>query len=432
MNSNRNHPTKGGADNTAPIPENMYFDREGRLRRMPGYRRVRLPRGRVYSISTVGEHLLVHLDGGLYSLPLGSTDSTPSKIISLAHSESRCFSFGKICFVTDGEGLWQIDQHLHASLISRDPHLCGCSCAQIFDGRLFLSGNTDLPGVIFYSTPITEGNVTFTGENRLTEGTGLVNIVTLLSIGGYLWIFKAEDDGCGGIICRRAGDGYPVARVLSHTGLCYGAGSINGTPLFIGEGGLMTIREPMNEGKVAIESLSPIAPGIEPKDCRILVWLCRPLISVCKKIYLLDMTGRRCSFISPVCGYKNDRYVYRYAPTAEDNLLIHRHTDGIARGEIYSYTGADGKRIFYSLEGDRRYAVYPTHEKHLGEEVAPTHTICIGDRIYFATEGGVYLFNSITADGKAPDADSEDYYAHAGHRVIHRAPDNKKKERKNS
>lgn len=376
-----------GAENSAPMPENMYYDRVGRLKIMPGYKKIRLPRGEIKSISCVGESLLVHSGNALYVTPLGSTDSKAKRLITLKGAYSRQFSFGKICFITTGDELWQIDADHRATMISDNPIWTMCRCAAIFDGRLFLSGNPMLPGLIFYSTPLRDSDISFNIDNVIAEGSGLADIVSLLSLDGCLWIFKSEDDGDGGIVCRSSDVGYPISRIISHQETCYGAGSIDGTPVFISDRGVMAIRS---------EGLTPMPCGeiYGHRDNDSLgVWQGNLALLRDKDIYLLDAKSRGCTRITPVCGYKNDRRVFKYAAEGRDGSLIHPDQDRVAAGEIYSYKRADGEVVYFSLEGKKRYAVYPAAERQGGEEIMPTSLLCVSDLMYLATDEGVYLFS---------------------------------------
>jgi hypothetical protein len=77
-----------------------------------------------------------------------------------------------------------------------------CTVCEVFDGRVFLSGNPSFPNTVFYSSRDNTGrmNPTYFGSlNYFNDGIAGFTVKSLLAAGDSLAVFKSGDDGGGSI-----------------------------------------------------------------------------------------------------------------------------------------------------------------------------------------------------------------------------------------
>ena len=400
---------------------------------IPGYRRVAKFKGKIHSLSFFGSdkgRLAVHAGGELYSLPINEDRAV--RLHPTAHigdKESIAFSCGPIALLNGSDRLFALLPKGKPLELSADGRILGCRCAALCGGRIFLSGNPSLPGRVFYSSPIGDGEISFENGGEFTEGTGLVDVRALIPYGGYLWIFKATDDGSGGIVCRgMVEDGLPLIRTVSHGMICHAAAALGDGFVLLTERGVMKICSPLSEGG---EKMTPISSPVVSllcgeELCRARLCVCgsRPAVSVDERLYILDPDEGQWTVLSGVGGYKGDRRVYRYSAEPGD-YATHPLTDKIAVGEIFSRRSADGEMVYYSAEEGGRYAVYPTEERVGGLLLPAENMLSDGQTLWFSDgEGSLYAFYGSTAPGEDDTADftakcsknADTLYSFSGHR----------------
>jgi len=96
-----------------------------------------------------------------------------------------------------------------ADLVSSNTCTCtgaeavlGCTIAEAFDGRIFLSGNPKLPNTVIYSARDETGNnnpLYYGTYNYFNDGIAAYPVIDLLCTSDSLAVFKSDDDGCGSI-----------------------------------------------------------------------------------------------------------------------------------------------------------------------------------------------------------------------------------------
>lgn len=426
--------------------KNMYIDYEGggdAMESIPGFRRILRPGSEVHSLFTLGEgeerRLIAHAGDKLLRIPMDDGER-PEVICDLADRDSLVIPFGSTAFLSDGERLVKIKADGGVNEISRDTNVVGCRCGAVYNGRLLLSGNENLPGRVICSS-ITDGEMLFAPAEEFDSRVGGANIKSLIAHNGYLWVFKAADDGGGSIICRTEEENrHNVCAIFSNTIALSSPISMGDELLFITSEGLMAVKNPTPSAGAEILCRSePIAKRLlreELKSARLGSWLGYAVICLGSRIYLADPRAEGREFgwylLSEIGGYKEDKRVYRYLPYGEDGCEAHRNADGIASGEIYSKGLEGGRMIYFSLEGEKCYSVYPTEEMAGGELMPPTKLLCEGKIMCFATsDGSIYLFNNdkrgmppkriSSLEGFDPEKYEykghlhPDYYSFAGH-----------------
>ena len=294
-----------------------------------------------------------------------------------------------------------------------------CTVCELFDGRVFLSGNPKYPNTVFYSARDNTGknNPTYFGIlNYFNDGVGNFPVRALLSVGNSLAVFKEKDDGCGGIYYHTALDTgndilpriYPVSYI--HSGVCALGDAISfyDDALFVGTNGITALE------KQSVNLEKSIACRSHNVNARL---LCEDLsrIRLCPwQGYLVVMAGgtfyladSRQTFLDD-CGspeyewymltgigtYREDTRVYRYASSAPSDLLIHESIDRPTDCEVYSKPLEDGV-VYYTVEGGKQYAVYPTAEFRGGIFHPASAVVSIDDLLFFGTTGGdICIFNN--------------------------------------
>jgi len=328
--------------------------------------------------------------------------------------------------------------------------IMGCTIAELYDGRIFLSGNPALPNTVFYSGLDLKGQMNpfyFGAMNYFTDGLGSFPIVAMLAVRDSLAVFKSGDDGTGSIHYHTPQDTgdhlvprvYPTEAVHSGIGAYGAALSFLDDPVFLSPLGLcaLELREINLERSLVTRShnvnLDLLREELtEAKLCEWLGYLC---VGVNGNIYLADSratftheSGAReyeWFILKGIGSYKNATRVYRYSSvsTAKD-LLVHPYPERICQGEICSRAEEGGRISYFSREGELCYSAHATDEFSGGEFYPAKCYFSDGRRLWFGTdEGAICIFNN-DKRGEAPgwlkvipDFDEEEYKRLYGGRI---------------
>lgn len=388
----------------------------------------------------------VTLDDAAYEfLPLYENGLVSS--VLLTASDGRDFEGKRVCVkgvaASDGELLGGFGG------TGRDA-IFGCTLCESFDGRIFLSGNPDLPNTVLYSKRNADGSANplyFGVYDFFNDGIGAYPVVSMLAASDSLAVFKADDDGCGSIFYHTPRDTdsdviprvYPVSYV--HSGVCAVGDSISfyDDPVFISRMGLSALdKQTISLDRSVVTRSHNVNSRLlaERGDgVRLCKW-CGYLVLGCDgKIFLADSraTFRHKSggieyewfYLSGIGCYENATRVYRYAHEAPDGYDVHERIDEVVSATVTSAYGTSGLITYYVVEDGKKYAVYATEEK-TGGIFFPLCTVCSVDErlLFFGTTGGhVCLFNN-DKRGVAPDAlaaasdfSAEDYLESHGREI---------------
>ncbi len=294
-----------------------------------------------------------------------------------------------------------------------------CAC---FDGRIFVSGNPTLPGMLFYSQRTRYGVIdpTYFGVlNYVTDGIGRSPIVSLLPTAGALVVLKAEDDGGGSIFYhtpQSTADGllqtlYPVA--YTHMGLrTYGASaSFMDDAVFVTPAGLLAldrqnlalersiaVRSHMVAGRLLCEELS---------RARLAIWCGYLVLSVDGRMYLADsrQTFRHSSgymeyewyLLSGIGTYAADSTVYRYASVAHRGYTTSDTPDAVAQGSVNT-----NSTYPYIIKGGKFIEVYATAERQGGTFSPAGALLGFDEYLFFGTDSGALCVFNNDMRGMAP------------------------------
>ncbi len=335
-----------------------------------------------------------------------------------------------------------------------------CRVCESFDGRIFLSGNPDLPNTVFYSQRDRSGRnsaLYFGILNYFNDGVGTYKVRSLLSIGDSIAVFKEGDDTGGSIYYhtpRETGIDiipkvYPVSYIHSGVSALGDTISFFDSPLFVSHLGICAVKEnEYGNGKsieVRSHNINPKLLSEDFESLNLAQWRGYLVVAAKERMYLADSrkifrheTGSyeyEWYFINGVATYKNERVVFRYSPEGTAGFRTHYNTDAITDKEVHISTDSYGNIHYYTYEYGDRYEVYQTEEKQGGIMQPQSAIFSYKDSLlFFGTENGdICLFNS-DKRGQAPvrisekegfDADEyrksnalkihSDFYDFAGH-----------------
>ena len=329
--------------------------------------------------------------------------------------------------------------------------IIGCRIAEVFDGRIFFSGNPDFPNTVFYTERQKPGkdSALYVGRyNYFNDGVGSHKVKSLLAVRDMLAVFKEGDDGSGSIFYHKK-EGvtlgsidtiYPVAYV--HSGICTigGALSFLDDPVFLTDEGLMALnRENINYQRNVVYRSHNVNYALLKENlskASLCEWLGYLVVGIDGKVFLADSraifshpAGSReyeWFLLEDIGAYTGDSAVYRYSPDAYADAIVHPTLVGETADSSAVYSQADDKgEIYYYVPLDgKKYRVVPTEEKSGGEFFPATAFISHGKRLFFATEDGhICVFNN-DMRGVAPESvkssdeyDEDVYLASMGNRL---------------
>lgn len=315
--------------------------------------------------------------------------------------------------------------------------VCGCTVAEVFDGRIFFSGNPKLPNTVFYTEAHkdSESGELYVGRyNYFNDGVGGYKVKSMLAVRDMLAVFKEGDDGSGSIFYHKrdsaSGDSlssiYPVAYV--HSGICAKGActSFLDDPVFITSEGLYALeRENINyQRNIACRSHNVNFKLLKENLSRasMCTWLGYLVVGVNGNVYLADS---RATFTHPtgsreyewfllrgIGTYKDDERVYLYSAENSPIATAHSEKSGeIAPAKSVYSEEYDGVLYYYVEEDGIKYAVTRTDERIGGTFFPATSFISHEKYLFFSTENGdVCVFNN-DKRGVAPDrvAEAEDF-----------------------
>ena len=319
----------------------------------------------------------------------------------------------------------------------------GCTVSCAHDGRIFLSGNPDFPGYVFYCQKNVPDKIFFSEADYFIDGVSDYPVTALLSAHGTLTVFKSQDDGSGSIFCHTASnkDGneeYPV--IYAHRGV-FGnraAYAISDDALFLSQSGLSSLENVSGNSykELVCKSLSVNRRLLEEDLSKISVteWCGYLVLCAGEHFYLAYRSNQSKSthnvdcewyFLNQIGTYSGGRRVFRYSQTAYASYEAHPTLkDERADGTVMSVV-EDGEELFY-VEGDDgvKYSVYPTDEFSGGDFSPASLALGVGKLLFFGTESGdLCIFNNdkrgvppkyISED---PDFDPESYSALMGDKI---------------
>lgn len=316
------------------------------------------------------------------------------------------------------------------SYVSPRTAIFNCTLAEVFDGRVFFSGNPAFPNTIFYTEAFKSGEsgALYVGRyNYFNDGIGNYAVKSILAVRDMLAVFKEGDDGSGSIFYHKkettgidtVATVYPVAYVHSGISAVGKALSFLDDPVFLTNEGLMALNgENINyQRNVACRSHN-VNYALLKEDlskASLCEWLGYLVVGIGDKMFLADSraifehaTGSReyeWFFANKIGAFAYDSTVFRYSAEAMGNALVHPSNVGEAvdSRSVYSAYDSMGEMYYYVTEGSTKYRVVATEERTGGSYYPAELYISHGKHLFFSTANGhVCVFNN-DMRGVAPD-----------------------------
>ncbi|MBR7095121.1 MAG: leucine-rich repeat domain-containing protein [Clostridia bacterium] len=320
----------------------------------------------------------------------------------------------------------------------------GCRLIARYDGRLFLSGNPALPGIVFYTHRDKNGTVRpdYVGAfNRFTDGDGRAAVQAMTATPTYLLVLLETPTEGHSVFCHVGADTesdlvprvYPAEEGAGALGCVGEACVFLDDTLFLSKEGLEAVeREALTSERCVVhrsEAVDARLVGEALSEATLFRYRTYLGIAVGGRVYLAD--GRRRStrdghveyewyYLSDIGVYvgQTDRYRYRTAfpeGVSEETMLtagtevlraaIHP-SGGYADGAtVFSTAVEDGGPILYVKSGSLAYLVDTDGEKTGGVFSPATAFYECEGLLFFGTRAGtVCVFNTDKReeDGRIP------------------------------
>ena len=296
-----------------------------------------------------------------------------------------------------------------------------CRVCESFDGRIFVSGNPDLPNTVFFTQRAKNGKnhpLYFGVLNYFNDGIGTYKVTSLLSTSDSIAVFKEGDDTGGSIYYhtpRETGIDilpkvYPVSYI--HSGISSVGETISffDEPIFLTHLGACSVK--INDYSES-RSVRVLSHNVNPKllcedmgKISLARWRGYLVVGAGERIYLADSrqafkhpSGNyeyEWYFLNGIGTYTNDKPVYRYASNKLSSCNVYHKPDEIASGIVRSSVDNDGNLYYFTITGIGLYGIYKTEERRGGvfhpQSVIYSHN---DELLFFGTENGdICLFNS--------------------------------------
>ncbi len=374
------------------------------------------------------------------------TYSSSENAVLISHS-NRDYIEGRNLEISgllkDGTGGF-LDSEL-GSRLSHTENIYSCKKGTQFDGRLFLTANPNLPGVIFYSGVDKNGvhqPLYFSTENYITENAGGSAVTSLFTVSDGLIATLAGSGGGGSIFLHAPeGEGYERSYPAEQfAGGVSGAGdgiSFMGEPIFVSSLGICSTVRDTSKDFVGIscrsQTISKQLLSESTDELSLTEWQGYIVASAGGRIYLGDSRDSFKSgndyayewyYLSGIGTYQNDTAKYKYLSVPKDGYYLSPFPDEDVTAEVYSEISESEETNYYTYELDKKYAVYPTGERSGGDFYPATIIKGIGDLLFFGTDlGDLCVFNSDKRGTPPPyisekaDFDSEEYEYAMGRKI---------------
>ena len=328
--------------------------------------------------------------------------------------------------------------------------ILGCRVCEVFDGRVFLSGNPNFPNTVFYSARDNTGqmNPTYFGSlNYFNDGIAGFTVKSLLAAGDSLAVFKSGDDGGGSIYYHTPESTnssllpkiYPVSYI--HSGMAATAGSLSfyDDPVFVCEEGLCALdkKNLALERSVICRSHTVNAKLLTEDMTRIRLakWQNYLVLLAGEHAYLADAhqtyahhTGGfayEWYYLTGLGTYKDDVPIYRYSSEPKEGYLLARgqYDEPVENETVYSMID-ETETVYYVIRQDGLYLVYLSEERRGGTFSPARCVMGLDEYLFFGTESGdLCLFNNDKRGippkqlTESDDFDPEEYRLRNGRRI---------------
>lgn len=281
------------------------------------------------------------------------------------------FAKGKITFstapgkpLTDGQDNVRIK--FKKNVPKYKPCITGCTLLQVFDNRVFISGNKDYPNYVWHCS--LDDPTYFSDLDYYREGMDSAEIKGMVAGNNALWVFREPSDANTNVFYHTPtidddyGKIYPSAHSSVTTGCIGKAINFNDDIVFFSERGMEGVSGDITTEQV-LEHRSSMVDGkllAEPgyKNMLLEEWEGYLLVIIGNKVFLAD---------SRAIFTKEDHVEYEWfywelekqitCTKVHNNVLYLGTTDG-----VYSLTDADSRVESYWVTPKDKFG-YPNHQK---------------------------------------------------------------------
>ena len=297
-----------------------------------------------------------------------------------------------------------------------------CRTCASFDGRIFLSGNPKYPNTVFYSSEAKNGapdDLFFGTLSYFDDGVGTYPTIAMVPVKDALAIFKAGDDGGGGIFCheRRSEDSvrevtYPVLNVHTGFGRCAAAFPFLDKAAFLSEAGVFMLER----GTLGAAEVSPVSGKINPRilslfgkdGAEFTGWQGYLVLRMGAELFLADFNHSKKDpawyTVTEVGSWTNDAAVFKHASVEYRGFEFTDDDDSrYTSNEVYSTVDVYGEALYYLTQDNAVYRVFPTGERTGGVFCPMQAMFSDGELLFFGTNSGELMLFNTDKRGIAPD-----------------------------
>lgn len=288
--------------------------------------------------------------------------------------------------------------------------ILGCTVCHSYNGRIFLSGNPKLPGVVFYSSKASNGNEVsmYFPENSYIS-VGNAEVTAMATIGQSLAIFtKSYANRPNVFLYKPKSGGGEVGYNLVSS---FGHKTVKGATNFLGEAICLSddrvSRFRGSTGKCTdFECISSnITDQLKRADGPVTMteWNDYLVLGIGADVFLLDISERQSYgasddyewyHISGLGGYTDDLPLFVYSSESYKTLLIHGERVGEPKPDrlpVMSVIADDGSKIYYIEEDEQLFRVSETPYRYGGVPDQISVSVNLDGRLIFGTASGRLL-----------------------------------------
>ena len=328
---------------------------------------------------------------------------------------------------------------------------CTVCCA--FDGRIFFTGNPDLPNTVFYTQRDLTGhnNPTYVGVlNWFDDGIGNTPNVAMMSNASTLVVLKGNTMQDGSIYYHTGADGgndltpriYPSVEGLAGLGCVGMAVNFRDDCVFMSDQGLEAIAKQTVNLERTIEHRSTNIDGLMLRSnlslARAAEWEGYLCILIDGKMFLADSRQAfegiggameyEWYYVADVCGYDGDNQKYFLADYTPANVQIPTSlTISVAEDRSVNYEDVRSiQNFFYIIRDGESLLVGSSGERENGTPDMACEICAVEDVLLFGTKDGRLLcLNNDKRGTNDNDPDKSripaEWYNNSGHAYIARA-----------
>ncbi|MBO7739931.1 MAG: hypothetical protein J6S34_00235, partial [Clostridia bacterium] len=379
---------------------------------------------RLVSLRLNGEEITqVPNERGVYYMPdyksgilTGVRAILPKKREGVYHLSARCYGTKK---AKDGsDEFYKVNSHYKGTASDA---LKSCRFAAVFDGRVFLGGNPDLPDTVFHSvTPKRESDsLTFAPTAYLScrDTAGEVSAFAVHPL--YLALIK--DRSVYGVTRKSSAgalhEAYEINGWCSSPRFVGSAYTYGDEPLFLSEGGVMALTpgKAWEEGRLENRSyyIDRLLGRLSCENAVFAEWNGYLVLLIDGKIFLGDASAAEKKngllayewyFLDGIGHYEGDALCYHHLshdPIVWDTRLSSLTLDGkklLILGEEAPVTGEvfsaeiDGITVYYTVGEDLEYYLVDSYGEKKGGFFSPATRVLSTDGCLYVSTADGYLF----------------------------------------